>query len=102
MKKVKNVLLILIFIYLVLYIINITGYYEYSNYTKTILTNEQIEKFENDIKNGIDIDINDYVIKKVDYNNKISRLNYKISSIINKIFQITFIKTLEFLNKITQ
>lgn len=34
--------------------------------TKTILTEEQIKKFEEDVKNGVNIDINDYVVKDKD------------------------------------
>lgn len=53
----------LIIIYLAIYFTASNGYYEYNNHKKTSLTKEQIIKFENDIKAGKAVDINDYIIK---------------------------------------
>ena len=36
--------------FLVIYFSELTGYYEYQNYKKTSLTEEQIKKFEEDVK----------------------------------------------------
>lgn len=58
--------------------------------TKTILTEEQIKKFEEDVKNGVNIDINDYVVKDKDYQNNVTRVNDTISSLINKTFKQIF------------
>ena len=57
--------------------------YKYKLAEKTSLTLEQISKFESDVKNGIEIDLNDYVIKDKDYTNVITDINGKISSFIN-------------------
>lgn len=102
MKKINifSILITLIIIYLILYFANITGYYEYTNYNKTTLTNEQIKKFEEDIKMGNNIDINDYVVKKIDYQNKISKFNKEVSKTVNKVFKNFIQKTLGYLNKI--
>ncbi|MBQ8234138.1 MAG: hypothetical protein IJZ36_00970 [Bacilli bacterium] len=102
MKKINifSILITLIVIYLILYFANITGYYEYTNYNKTTLTNEQIKKFEEDIKMGNNIDINDYVVKKIDYQNKISKFNKEVSKTVNKVFKNFIQKTLGYLNKI--
>ena len=102
MKKINifSILITLIVIYLILYFANITGYYEYTNYNKTTLTNEQIKKFEEDIKMGNNIDINDYVVKKIDYQNKISKFNKEVSKTLNKVFKNFIQKTLGYLNKI--
>lgn len=102
MKKINifSILITLIIIYLILYFANITGYYEYTNYNKTTLTNEQIKKFEEDIKMGNNIDINDYVVKKIDYQNKISKFNKEVSKTVNKVFKNFIQKTLDYLNKI--
>lgn len=102
MKKnnIFSILITLIIIYLILYFANITGYYEYTNYNKTTLTNEQIKKFEEDIKMGNNIDINDYVVKKIDYQNKISKFNKEVSKTVNKVFKNFIQKTLGYLNKI--
>lgn len=58
--------------------------------TKTILTEEQIKKFEEDVKNGVNIDINDYVVRDKDYQNNVTRVNDTISSLINKTFKQIF------------
>lgn len=58
--------------------------------TKTILTEEQIKKFEEDVKNGVNIDINDYVVRDKDYQNNVTRVNDTISNLINKTFKQIF------------
>lgn len=92
MKKSKNNKLITIifgiflFSFMIIYFSEVTGYYEYKNYQKTFLTNEQIKKYEEDIKNGIEVDLNEYLIKDdKKYNNKLSILASKISNGISKI-----------------
>lgn len=57
---------------------------------KKDLTLEQIEKFEDDIKNGVEIDLNDYVVKDKSYDNSITNINRKISNIIEFGFKKVF------------
>jgi len=101
MKKNKknNIYKFIFFIffisYLIIYLTDTMGYYQYQNYKKTSLTKEQIIKFEEDVKNGNKIDINEYLIKnQKKYNNKlcdiVSTLSYNISKIINKGVEYTF------------
>ena len=63
---------------------------------KTILTNEKIKEFEEDVKNNQNIDIKDYLIEEeIDYSNKLTNLVYNASNsgtlitrkIIKKIFK---------------
>ena len=98
-KKKYNILKLfiygLIFIYLIIFISANTGYYEYSNHKKTAFTEEQIRKFELDIKNGENIDINDYLVKnKYSYSNKLStiaiNISDKISNIVSSSVKSTF------------
>ena len=49
---------------------------------------------------GNNIDINDYVVKKIDYQNKISKFNKEVSKTVNKVFKNFIQKTLGYLNKI--
>lgn len=58
--------------------------------TKKVLTEEQIKKFEEDVKNGVTIDINDYVVREKNYENNVTRVNDTISSLINKTFRQIF------------
>ena len=101
MKKNKknNIYKFIFFIffisYLIIYLTDTMGYYQQQNYKKTSLTKEQIIKFEEDVKNGNKIDINEYLIKnQKKYNNKlcdiVSTLSYNISKIINKGVEYTF------------
>ena len=91
----KTILYILIFIYLTIFISANTGYYEYKNHKKTVLTEEQIRKFELDIQNGEYVDINEYLIKNdYTYKNKVSmftiKLSDKISNIVSSGVKATF------------
>ena len=54
--------------------------------SKTILTNEKIKEFEEDIKNNKDIDIKTYLDNEErKYSNKITNLMYKLSDSGNKL-----------------
>ena len=57
---------------------------------KRDLTEKQIAKFESDIKNGVEIDINQYIIKDKTYDNAITNINNDISRIIEKGFKNLF------------
>lgn len=92
-----TIYLILIISFLVIYISSEAGYFDHIKSRRVSLTTEQIAKFEQDLKDGKKIDINDYYINKDDeYNNKFSELGSTLSSklrdlikfVLNKIFQI--------------
>ena len=88
-KIFKGLLFLLLGIFFVMIITCSNGYYEYELNKKTSLTNEAIEKFEYDLKNGKKIDINDYV--KTDtknYDNKVSRAGNSISRKIDKTMSL--------------
>ena len=57
---------------------------------KTELTISQINKFESDIKNGVEIDLNDYLVKEKNYDNIITKTNKKISNMISGGFKKLF------------
>ena len=78
-KIFKFVFFLLLLIYLTLYF---TG-------------NEQIEKFEEDVKSGKEVNVEDYITKeKKDYNNKISdagkKVSFTISNTLSKLLTSTF------------
>lgn len=81
-KKKKNpiviITIILFGIYSALYYMAETGYYEYKEYNKMILTEEAMRRFENDVKEGKDISVENYITTSYkDYSNKISDLGLK-------------------------
>jgi hypothetical protein len=73
---------------MIIYFSEITGYYEYKNYQKNVMTKEQIEKFENDIKEGKKVNPNNYVLADTTkYNNKLSDVADNLSDGISKIIK---------------
>ena len=71
-----------------LYLSQSTGYFEYRNSKKAALTNEQIEKFENDVKEGKNIDLEEYIdINNQNYQNTISKAGLSISNTTEKVIQ---------------
>ncbi len=96
-KIIKYVLLSVVFIFLILYFFG-GRIYDYKLTEKKVLTEEQIKKFEEDVKNGIEIDINDYIIKDKDYSNSITKINGEISNIIELGFKKVFEQILNNIN----
>ena len=88
----KCIKYLIIFIFLVFLFLFNLGSFIYKNKIteKKELTEEQIKKFEADIKAGIEIDINDYVVKDTNYQNKITEINSNISHMIEKTFRKLF------------
>ncbi len=68
------------------------GYYEYKEYKKSQITNEAMKRFEEDIKNGKDLNINNYIDTSTkDYSNGISKISAKIGEESKKVV-ISFFK----------
>ena len=70
-------------------------YYE----NKKVLTNEAIERFEKDLKEGKEIIPENYITKEKNYNNKISKLGIKTSKLIENSFHKLFHWIMKELNK---
>ena len=86
-NKLLHFIITVIFLaYVVSYYIANSSYYEYQLQERTILTNEKIKEFEEDVKNNQNIDVKDYVVsEQVDYSNKMSNLVYDFSDYANII-----------------
>ena len=83
---IKLIILIIVIIFISSYLISSSGYYEYTMQQRTIITNEKIKEFENDIKNNENIDLKEYLNKEeIDYSNKITTLVYNISESSNNL-----------------
>ena len=92
-KVFKWIFMILFIIFLTLYFSQLTGYYEYQNYKKMVMTEEQIKQFEQDIKDGKEVDIKDYTVNTVkNYDNTVSNLGLNLSNIISGIVEDSVIK----------
>lgn len=95
-KFLKVIIIIIIVVFISAYYISNSGYYEYHMQQKTVLTNDKIKEFEEDVRNGKNIDEKIYLEDMdKDYSNNISNIIYKISTdgtkvtrkIIKKIFK---------------
>lgn len=77
----KPIIIFILIIFISAYYVSNSGYYEYHMQQKTVLTNEKIKEFEEDVKNNKDIDIKNYLeYEEVDYSNKLSNLVYDFSN----------------------
>ena len=85
-KITKLIIIATLIIFVSAYIISESGYYEYTMQQRTIITNEKIKEFEEDIRNNESIDLKEYLDKEQnDYSNKITTLVYNISDNSNKL-----------------
>jgi len=99
----KLVMTILVIIYLGLFIANNTGYYSFSLRNRKELTDEQIKKFEEDVKNGVEIDINDYLnMETISYQNNISSLGYNLSSTLENLIKTGVYKIFDFFSDLVE
>lgn len=88
--KFKNVVrfggIIILILFFALYFGQFTGYYEVSRNKKNALTNEAIERFENDVREGKKILASNYLEQEKNYNNNLSRLGLGLSKLISDGF----------------
>ena len=83
-KMMKFFCMLIILIFLFSYFIEVSGYYEYNLQNKKNLTEEQIKQFEMDVKEGKDIDLNQYLQdSQVDYSNQLTKTTRAISLKLN-------------------
>ena len=94
-KILKVICISIIIIFLFSYFIEYTGYYEYNLQNKKNLTESQIKKFEEDIKLGKEIDLNNYLKEEyIDYSNSLTRTasnaNIRLNNYLKKIIKSGF------------
>ena len=87
-KIVKYILTSLFLAFVVSYVIEKSGYYEYNLQNKTIMTNEAMAQFEKDIADGKDVTLEDYVVTtEKDYTSNLTRTTNKVSVKVNKFLK---------------
>ncbi len=87
MKKQPNrflqILGLLFVVFIALFISSKSGYYEASLNDKIVLTDKQIEKFEQDVLNGEVVDVNSYILEeRKDYSNKFTNAGDKFNEVV--------------------
>lgn len=93
----KFLVMMLIFVFLCSYFVEVGGYYEYHLSYKKRMTEEQMKKFESDIREGKNVDMSDYLDSdKNDYSNLLTdrtsdinlKLNEYFKNIISNVFRV--------------
>ena len=100
---VKIITLLLFIIFITLFFASYTGYYEYENRQEVKITEEQIKKFELDVKNGVNLDLENYLIKpKTDYQSFLSKVGSKTSKTVSNVISSSVNYTFGFLIKFVE
>ncbi len=86
-KKILSKCFMFLFLaFTVLYISEGAGYFEYEQHKNMVLTSDKIKEFEEDVKNGKNIDIENYVDTKTkDYSNSVSNFGLDVSQFVNDV-----------------
>lgn len=78
----------LFLVFVIGYIIEETGYYEYNLQNKAIMTSESMAKFEEDLKEGKDVMLEDYVVNtEKDYTSSLTRSTNMVSVKVNDVLK---------------
>lgn len=86
-KLVTGFLAILFLGFCGLYFTYGTGYYEYSQYKKQVLTQKQINQFEKDVKEGKKINTKKYLNIEVVKTNKIANIGNYLTTVIGNVMR---------------
>lgn len=98
---VKTIFIFLFIIFITIYISQASGYYEYELHKKVELTKEEIVKFENDIKDGKNIDLNDYLKNtNKNYSNSFSKIGSNFSTVTSKYIRKCIDETFKFIESL--
>ena len=87
-KIVKYIFLSLFITFIISYVIEKSGYYEYNLQNKVIMTNEAMAQFEKDLAEGKDVTKEDYVVSTTkDYTSTLTRTTNKVSIKVNQFLK---------------
>jgi hypothetical protein len=97
---VKVFLLLSFIIFITLFFASYTGYYDYENRKNANLTKQQMKKFEEDVKNGVNLDLQTYIKKPNNgYQNFLAKTGSKTSKLVSNIISSSVNTTFNFLIK---
>jgi len=96
------VFLVLFMTFLTLYSAGKAGYYEYTQNQKKVFTEAQIKRFEEDIALGKEVDIEDYLIVKENFQSENKRMGLKISELIGTYTKLGVDKIFKILTKLVE
>ena len=84
-KLFKFIVFTIVVVFFCTYFMEKTGYYEYKLQNKKILTENEMLKFENDVREGRDVSLEDYLSNtNIDYSNNLTKTTSNLSIKLNK------------------
>lgn len=87
-KVIKYIFFTLFIAFIISYVIEKSGYYEYNLQNKVIMTNEAMAQFEKDLAEGKDVSKEDYVVSTTkDYTSTLTRTTNKVSIKVNQFLK---------------
>lgn len=109
MKKNKKlskafwyIFLILFMSFATLYVAGKAGYYEYTQNRKKVFTEEAIKKFEQDVSDGKEVDISNYLVTKEDFQGKKKRVGVLVSEFIGDYMKLGVDEIFKMLNNLVE
>lgn len=101
-EKIFNVTFTILFVtFLTMYFGNKMGYFEYKKNEQVFLTQEQIKQFEQDVKDGKEIDLESYLINtNKNYQTKLSKTGLTISNGVSKVVRTGVENLFESINRL--
>lgn len=102
-KIIRKIFLAIFIAFTVLYFTQATGYYEYQLHEKVILNEEKIKQFEQDIKDGKDINVDNYITEEViNYENNVSKLGLTISNNLSSTIKDSMNSVFKYIGKMVE
>jgi len=87
-KMARYIFISLFLAFIISYVIEKSGYYEYNLQNKVIMTNEAMAQFEKDLADGKDVSKEDYIVSTTkDYTSTLTRTTNKVSIKINQFLK---------------
>lgn len=83
-KVFWTIMLVLFIIFISIFVASSSGYYEYENKNKKVLTEEKMKEFEEDVANGKSVDLKNYFEDNTkNYENKVTDAGNLVSNVIS-------------------
>lgn len=98
-KVSKLVLYLLVIIFIIIFVSDQNGFNVYKNYKRTMMTEEGIKRFEEDVALGNSIDVENYLAEEKDYSNNISKTSVMLSNNISSCLRRGIVKMFELITK---
>lgn len=103
-KKKTNIFLKILYFFFIIYLILLlaekSGYYEKRVSQKTMLTEEKIKQFEEDVASNKVVTIEDYLPEEKDYSNFVTKSANKVSNKIGTLLNTKFDNIFDFIKSL--